>query len=111
MNSGFSSYSIIIFRGFGFGQKFCEDVTVNDCNIGIRNPKVIRATPNINKEQCQAICDAETDCAVFRFEKQTGKCSRFDRDYRQECISGGGPAVNNYIMYLYNQYLKERLIF
>ena len=102
MDPWFSSYSIIIFRGFGFGQKFCEDVTVNDCNIDEKNPKVIKATISINQEHCQAICDAETDCAVFRYEKQSGKCSRFDKDYRQECISGGGPAVSNYILYLDN---------
>ena len=54
----------------------------------------------INIEQCQAICDDEEGCAVFRYEKQTGKCSRFDEDYRQDCIYGGGSAVNDFIMYL-----------
>jgi len=77
-------------RGFGFGQKFCKDVTVNDCNIDKSNRKI---NNNINnEEQCQAICEAVTDCAVFRYEKQTRKCTRFDEDYRQDCISGGGPA-------------------
>ena len=109
MDPWFSSYSIIIFRGFGFGQKFCKDVTVNDCNLDKSNRKI---NNNINnEEQCQAICEAVTDCAVFRYEKQTRKCTRFDEDYRQDCISGGGPAVNDYIMYLDNWYLKERLIF
>ena len=75
------------------GQQLCQDVTVSDCHIAGRHAKQLKEGISIDQEQCQAICDAETDCAVFRFHKETGQCKRFNQDYRSECITGGGTTV------------------
>ena len=93
----------LFFRGFGLGQKLCQDVTISDCNVAGRHAKQLKEGLSIDQEQCQAICDAETDCAVFRFHKHTGQCQRFNQDYRSECITGGGTTV-------LNSYLASNLI-
>ena len=81
------------FRGYRFGQSFCQDVTVGECVLDGKHAKIIRNGMTISQEQCQSICDAETDCAVFRYDKQNQRCTRLSEDYRQECRSGAGPAV------------------
>ena len=87
----------MMFRVYGFGQRLCKDVTVGDCVLVGKH--VTNDTMHISQEQCQSICDAETDCTVFRYAKQNGNCTRCNKDYRQECRSGGGPAVKYHIAY------------
>ena len=92
-----------IFRVHGSGQRFCQDVTVGDCVLV--GKEVTRDTIHISQEQCQSICDAETDCAVFRYDKLNGNCTRCSKDYRQECRSGGGPAVKTIIRISHGIYI------
>ena len=74
-------------------------MTVGDCSLKRKHPKVINETISISQEQCQFICANETACAVFRYDKRNGYCSLISEDYRHACRSGGGPVVNRYISY------------